>query len=615
MRQESSESPSRESRRSGSGRTFACLTPIEGFLGVVSAAMIAAPLFPGLTPGWPGSWTLPPLLASLLVLLPVVHLVRTRGPASLTPRTMVLAAILPLYAIYTGNGISSVSGDNLGTRVLPSHFLRTGSFDLTGVPPFDRGDLPYCVTRVGSRVLNAYPSGTAIVAIPYAVFGLAASGGEVSGELVSRWDKHSSALLMIAAAGLLFASARRFGTRGAAGAAAVFALATPIPTGPAQSLWSFTGEIFCLTLALFALLGVRARPILAGVALGGAFACRPTALIPAAVLLVATAFWRRRTAARAFLAAALTAGAVALWQARLYGHPLGAYGISQTARLTWPPSWPAAFGVLLSPSRGLLVFFPYVLLLPLAGVRVIRARNAELGTWWVASAALVGTALLLAASHAHWWGGWGLGPRLMSECAPFLALATVPLWTSDGWGRRSMIALFTFSAVTQLLLAYNPDASRWNELVHARMRNRSLSGLRESQLLAAWIPGWLDRNFGLREPRSFDRAESSELTGWIESAERDRNDPSNLRVQGWGRIPGEDLEAVFLLDGSVVRPRVLRRVSRADVAAAVPALGGCDSCGFDATLPLLSPGAAPDLLVVLRARDGRIRRFEGRRLP
>ena len=587
--------------------------PLVVLFGGLSACIVGAPLIPALTPDWPRSGILFPFFVSIAVLLPVLFYARTRGPAFLTPTVLVFSGLLPLYSIYTGNGRVLTSGDNLATRALPSRMLQAGTVDLSKVSPFDGPDLPYSVVRLGGRVLNAYPSGTAFIALPYGLLGLAGSGGVVDRGLISRWDKHASAILTIAAVAFFYAAARRFGPRAALGATAVFALATPLPTAPAQSLWSFTGEGLCLAIALYGLLGARARPWMAGAAMGAAFACRPTAVVSAIVFMLASALGERKTAVHYGVSMALTVSAVAAWQFALYGHPLGAYGIAQTAQMGSRLSGEALLGVLFSPSRGLVIYFPYVLLAPVAAAILTRRREPEVWRWWWASMVLIAAAVLMAASHAQWWGGWSLGPRLMAECAPFLALATVPLWMVGGWGRRVLLALFFFSASTQLLLAYNPAASDWNSRVHSRMRSRSLAGLRESQLLAAWVPGWVDRHFGFNEPRSLTGPDAPELMGSIGPPKMSDASRDELALEGWARIPGEDLDVFFFLDGAVTRPAAIRRVPRPDVSSVLPSLGDCATAGFEAVLRFQGATGPHDLYAIVRARDGRIHRLEERR--
>ncbi|MDL2717943.1 MAG: hypothetical protein PT977_09330 [Acidobacteriota bacterium] len=445
---------------------------------------VALPLVPALTPGWPRSGALWPLVLAIPVA--IFGIARARR-GTLTPAVLLLTAAFPLYALYTGNGVNLTSGDNAAARVLPSLLLTHGTVDLSKTPAFDGPALPYAAVRSGSRVLNLFPSGTALVALPHAALALLGSGGRVTPALVSRWEKHAAAIITIAAAVFLWAAARRWGDAAALGAVAVFALATPVPPNAAQALWSFTGEIFCIALALFLALRSRPLPAWAGAAAGAAFACRPTALAGAVAICLALLATDRRAAVRFAAGLGAAVAAVCAAQLALYGHPLGAYGAANMEHGAFNTDLARGLaGVLASPSRGLLVFCPWILLLPLGLSRARRHADGLLA-WTLASLAATAGTVLLAASHIPWWGGWCLGPRLVTEASPFLALASVPLFRrSNRFLRTGFLVALVFAAITQFLLAYSPRAWAWDPLVLDRVGPRALWYWRDSQLASAW---------------------------------------------------------------------------------------------------------------------------------
>jgi hypothetical protein len=500
------------------------------------------------------------------------------------------------------------SGDNLATRVLPSIVLTRGTVDLSTTPPFDGPKLPYAAVKTGGRVLNLFPSGTAFVALPHAALALLGSGERVTPELVERREKHAAALITVAAVALLWAAARRWGDGAALGAAAVFALATPVPASAAQALWSFTGEIFCFALALYLALRPRPLPAWAGVAAGAAFACRPTALAGAAAIGFALLATDRRGATRFAAGLGGTLAAVCAIQFALYGHPLGAYGATNTAQGAFNPDFAGGLaGVLASPGRGLLVFCPWVLLLPL-GLTIRKRSDGGLSAWTLASLAAAAGTVLFAASHVQWWGGWSLGPRLAAEAAPFLALASVPLFRR---ARRPLRAAFfflvAFAAVTQLLLAYSPRAWVWDAEVLDRIGPRALWRWKDGAFAAAWgAPIRLDSP----PPES---TSGPELTGSIDEPAEGALVSGPLRVRGWARIPGEDLAASVWLDREARTPVSVSRFARADVGAALPALGDCASAGYEFSFDFATGDTGRhEILVVFRSSDGRVRRYPGR---
>lgn len=575
--------------------------------------LVLAPLVPEWTPGWPERSPLAFLLIALALAVSGIAIAWRRGPEALTPGVLLLCGGLPLFALYTGNRMLLTSGDNLATRLLPSRILTGSSLDLRGVAPFDSSPLHYAGTRVGERVLSAFPLGTAALELPHAALALAASRGRVDERLIERWEKHGAACLTVLAVALFYLAARRFGRAEALGATAVFALATPLPTSASQALWTFTGELPCLTLALYLLLG-RSAPALAGAAMGMAFFCRPTALLVGGVLGLALAAKDRRAALRYAGALAVVVGLVSCAQLALYGHPLGAYGRGNTGPDALNRSLAEGLlGVLVSPSRGLLVFFPYVALLPLGLYAVLRRRDSELGAWWTASAAIVLLSVLVTASYAKWWGGHSLGPRLMTEAAPFLALGTVPLWAAPVRVRAALVVLVTASATTQILMAYGPLVFGWSDILDQEGR-ASLFELGDSQLVAAWTPGWSPPRYD--EPaqaRSLAGPDAGDLTGSIDAPIEGAPVKGPLVVRGWARVPGQDLAVHFVLDGRLTRPTRLARYPRPDVQAVLPTMGDCSSAGYEATFERPPEAPGPHRVdLVLRSIDGRVRHIDRR---
>ena len=102
-------------------------------------------------------------------------------------------------------------------------------------------------------------------------------------------------------------------------------------------------------------------------------------------------------------------------------------------------------GTLLSPSRGLFIFSPWVLLAVLsAPITWSKLRGSGLTGWLLL--ALI-PYLLLFSKYAVWWGGHCFGPRYWTDVIPLLAilLAFGLDWASLKC--RSMAWLFLVSIV------------------------------------------------------------------------------------------------------------------------------------------------------------------------
>jgi len=422
-------------------------------------------------------------------------LIRNERGFRLGMMDLLLIGAFPLYILYVGNETYLGASDTFSIRAVPSAIL-TGNLDLRGFQRY--GDsLPEWLVKVKGRILPTFPLGTALLALPHAGLAGFLSNGKVGPQLLMIREKHFAALISVASACLLFfAVRRRFGEAAAIATAILFATGTTLFTCASQATWSFTGEVFCICLALSLVLPEsrsRGQIILAGLALGGAFLCRPTAVLILAVFIVLLYLQDKRDAYLFGCTAVFSVVSGMIFYYVLYDHPLGGWGVLNQATKRWHPNnWLAFLGNLVSPSRGILIYFP-LLGCALLAVVLKRISLREYRNWFYGSLTIIGANYFLISLYGNWWGGWSIGPRLMTESAPFLALLTVPLfvqWIRLGWLRPLVLACFLFSVLTQYLGAYNPAAHSWNSQVDVDENQDILFSWKNSQLAASWIPGW-----------------------------------------------------------------------------------------------------------------------------
>jgi hypothetical protein len=157
----------------------------------------------------------------------------------------------------------------------------------------------------------------------------------------------------------------------------------------------------------------------------------------------------------------------------IFGSPQGGYAeINRThaqyhgVSSTWSTGLAdGLLGLLVSPSRGLLIYSP-VLAVGLAGLAT--AFRAPRGSLFPYLGAGAGGTLLLLGAYSVWWGGHSFGPRLASDVLPALVLCIVPLgsrlWARPPW-RGALVALFVWSVGVQGVGAFfypSPRESDWN---------------------------------------------------------------------------------------------------------------------------------------------------------
>lgn len=167
-----------------------------------------------------------------------------------------------------------------------------------------------------------------------------------------------------------------------------------------------------------------------------------------------------------------------------------------SSELWQTPLWTGAAGLLVSPSRGLLVYTPFFAaafagaLFAWQDPRYVRLRFLA-----------VAVPLLWLPSFMwfDWWGGWTYGYRPIVDSAPLLALLCVPalerIASSVVW-KTVLAAAAAWSVLVQLLgvLFYTPEG--WNARAAAdidRPEYRArLWSVRDSQI------GFLLANVGAR---------------------------------------------------------------------------------------------------------------------
>jgi hypothetical protein len=86
-----------------------------------------------------------------------------------------------------------------------------------------------------------------------------------------------------------------------------------------------------------------------------------------------------------------------------------------------------AFGVglpgnLISPSRGVLVFVPFLLFVAYLLFRYRRYTSRRLA---LVSVAAILLHVILVSSFPIWWGGFSFGPRLLTDAVPWFVLLTI----------------------------------------------------------------------------------------------------------------------------------------------------------------------------------------------
>jgi len=406
------------------------------------------------------------------------------------------------FVIYNANFRQIGAGDSLPARYLPLILWKYGTFDLEansrwiahGHPMFPERNRPagfagkvqyleptvHWMARTRQHQLaSLYPVVTPLLAAPLylpAVMWLNEHGWEQPNidRAAELMEKLSASILASIATVLMYLVLRREGGRWSLPLALAFAFGTNTWMISSQALWQHAGGELLVALALLLVVSPVTSlrlAILGCVCVLMAANRQPDALIAAAIGCFM--IWRHGYRVMSWLAAgaAVPLALLLYFNLEFIGHLAGGYalGVAPGGKKFFHPGWTGIFGLLVSPTRGLLVFTPFLLFLPVG----LRLRLREPATRGLAIALLAAViAQLLLYSQADWRAGTSWGPRWLTDLLPILVWMLAPallvlrplartllLVTIAASVAVQAIGAFWYTKVSDELLFANPSQS------------------------------------------------------------------------------------------------------------------------------------------------------------
>jgi hypothetical protein len=404
----------------------------------------------------------------------------------LTPRYGKLVTALGICAVvllvYWSSPVITVI-DSVWTIPLAETILSGHTTALDAFAPFAPND--YRIEQVGAHFYSYFPVGVPLLTIPFVAIAnqfeplASAHNGRAAASdadpLTGTTEMQIASVLTALAVGVVFFVALEVGLslKLAALTAGVFAFATPAWSTASRALWSETGSLLVLSLALYGLLAARRDSrwlALAGFALGFSYVVRPTnalSLIAFSIYLLVA--YRRKLRALAGYGLALASPLIpfALYNLSIYAAPLSPYYQASRLLRLYNFRW-ALTSTLFSPNRGLFIYSPFLLLVPIGAVWLIR--RAPRDGWNYALIAILSLNWITVSLYWQWWGGTSFGPRLFTDLFPYLLYfftALLRAWPSFSFPSRA--ALTTTLAVTLALSGFihyqgatNLETLAWN---------------------------------------------------------------------------------------------------------------------------------------------------------
>jgi len=344
---------------------------------------------------------------------------------------LVLVCVGVFLAAYS-SPILTMPNDSTGTLLTAQAILQQGTIKLDAYRVLDSipYGLDYQFIEKGSHLYYYFPLGSSLYVIP--LVWLANRLGLDMNDLASQNEVENllAALTVTLAFLLIYGICRQFVNRlSSLFLSGIFVFGSSIASTLATSLWSINLALIFILVALLLLISdyfqrVKLNSMVLGWSLFSAYLCRPSTavfiLISFAYLLVL----RRQQFTKVLLVfLALLLGFI-LFSRFEYGQVLPDYYLP--SRLKGGDFWLAVYGHLFSPSRGVIVCSPF-LILTFIGIGCFWRRIAKQPLFWFAVLWFVGH-LTLVARFPHWWGGHGYGSRLFTEAFPATIVLSLLVW-------------------------------------------------------------------------------------------------------------------------------------------------------------------------------------------
>ena len=404
---------------------------------------------------------------------------------------------LVAFGLYMGNGRGWPSGDTVPGKLVPISILVEKNLDMDEFAQAISPGTRYCMIDVKGHKYSSYPLGPAFTALPiYTIeyladpdvfgegmrrFREAPFGNDVT-TTASRLEKRSAAIITaLSAVFIWLICGQRLPVSAAILLTVGYAFGTSLMSSASQALWTHGPACLALTVMFYGLLKDRASRwlhVVVGIAAAWAVFCRPTNVLPILVLAPWVVWNCRGRAVWIALGGVAVFGATSALNFSIYGSILGGYAGHRGMFESF--SGEALAGILFSPSRGLFVFSPFLLLA--VGLGLVAAVKRPTG--YAAGCLLAAVAyVVLYAFWPDWGAGFSFGARLLCDVVPFLVMTLILSFDYVRQHRAVMavyLVLLALSVWVNVRGAYR-KSDDWNGEIFARQERSLLWQVKDSQ--------------------------------------------------------------------------------------------------------------------------------------
>jgi hypothetical protein len=396
---------------------------------------------------------------------------------------LLVAACILVATLVVVHRTGSISGDPgftlmVSQSIIENHTIKLDRY-MDRINPYH-----FAILHRNGHYYYIYPLGTSVLSVPVVAVANLMGKDMVDFRNSTAFQIGTIAVINPLVLLLLFLIGRYYVSDIAAlFIAAVSFLGSSLTSSLSIALWSHNFTVLFTTLVLLILVRRDAGrinstdPYLLGVLLFLAYFCRPTSAVFIMVVFAYLFFSNRKALLKAGLTSLSLLLCFSAFSFYEYGQVLPPYyfdlpgghriqeGFSSDSGILT-----AIYGIMFSPSRGLFVFSPFLLLVAMALVWYFRRLKAE--RIFLLSVVWGGLHLLLLAKWDVWSGGHSFGPRLLVDSLPAYILITFILWrhiarSELNTARYAVIGVYALLGLVGLWInsyqgLFNVWVDKWN---------------------------------------------------------------------------------------------------------------------------------------------------------
>ena len=382
-------------------------------------------------------------------------------------RDVAMALLLGLLSllVYNANMRSITAADSYAARYLPFSIWQNHSLTLNPIlttvaqgrkPPAtpEKDGTAHWILKVGGdRYVSKFPIVVPVILSPFylpAVIYLNRHGGDplMFDQVARIMEKLCASSLAAASVGLLYLLLRRRTDEGlAAILSLLYAFGTTTWVISSQALWMH-GLAQLLVVATMLLLtgpGTALRVVLAGLLCGLIAANRQPDAILAAGLGIYGLWWAGRMRPFFVLSGMVPVALTLAYNLLIVGNIAGAYALHVRPGDFNHDIVGGIAGLLVSPTRGLFVFSPFLLFVPIFCRRVVLERSGRGLTIAIGCAMIVQVSFY---AMIDWRQGISWGPRWLTDMLPMLMWMLPPVVKALSRNGRVAFGLASLVAIS-----------------------------------------------------------------------------------------------------------------------------------------------------------------------